>query len=194
MWEIQNIRIGRSPSDSWGQLLCQVAQLLGDLLLLHRQVAHCAAVASNRNWNKSGSGAAGAGTSRSPPSCVCVWVGRRLWFVCSNLEGSVAFAGPRMAVCTSGPRRGRCAACSTCVAWPSAGWCPPATSGTCLSRARCWSSFVTRFEWFEKEKKPKPTTGRCPAAETGYKHFTESSNCTAFKLKTLQVFKSYLKW
>lgn len=45
---------------------------------------------------------------------------------------------------------------------------------------------------FLRRKKPKQLGGG-PAAETGYKHFTESSNCTAFKLKTLQVFKSYLK-
>lgn len=44
-----------------------------------------------------------------------------------------------------------------------------------------------------RKKNPDQQLGGGPAAETGYKHFTESSNCTAFKLKTLQVFKSYLK-
>lgn len=49
-------------------------------------------------------------------------------------------------------------------------------------------SYLTR-----KKAKRNQQLGGGPAAETGYKHFRESSNCTAFKLKTLQVFKSYLK-
>lgn len=49
------------------------------------------------------------------------------------------------------------------------------------------------LSYWRRKTKQTQQLGGGPAAETGYKHFRESSNCTAFKLKTLQVFKSYLK-
>lgn len=95
MWETQNMRIGRSPSDSRGQLLCvrwhssscwEICSLCIDKLLT---VLLQLKMGTGVNQDP---GAAGAEHQQVPYLVVCVWAGSRLSrFTWNNLEGFVGF-------------------------------------------------------------------------------------------------------